>query len=141
MKGRADFVSAADLESERTLQTRLLDAYPDFGFVTEESAPTRGDRENTRFIVDPLDGTTNFLHGIPHFAVAIALEREGRVEAGVVFDVAKDEMFVAERGRGAWLGSTRLRVTTDRDLSSARSLAPGSPTPMRVPGTTSIFCC
>jgi myo-inositol-1(or 4)-monophosphatase len=119
LKGRADFVSAADRESEDLLRETLLRQFPGLGFLTEESAPTRGDRANTRFIVDPLDGTTNFLHGIPHFAVAIALEREGRMEAGVVHDPAKDETFVAERRRGAWLGSTRLRVTTDRDLSMA----------------------
>ncbi|HEY8091805.1 MAG TPA: inositol monophosphatase family protein [Polyangiaceae bacterium] len=119
LKGRADFVSAADRESEDLLRETLLRRFPGLGFLTEESAPTTGERADTRFIVDPLDGTTNFLHGIPHFAVAIALEREGRVEAGVVHDPAKGETFVAERGRGAWLGSTRLRVTTDRDLSRA----------------------
>ncbi|HEX8791447.1 MAG TPA: inositol monophosphatase family protein [Polyangiaceae bacterium] len=116
LKGPQDFVSEADLESERTLRARLLRAFPGHGFVTEESAATAA-TASSRFIVDPLDGTTNFLHGIPHFAVAIALERDGEIVAGVVYDVPKREMFVAERGHGAWLGGTRLHVSTHRELS------------------------
>jgi len=119
LKGPADFVSTADLESERSLRSALLAAYPASGFVAEESAATVGADASTRFLVDPLDGTTNFLHGVPHFAVSVALERAGRVVAGVVFDPAKDEMFVAEEGRGAWLGGERLRVSGDADLSQA----------------------
>jgi myo-inositol-1(or 4)-monophosphatase len=118
LKGPQDFVSEADRESERTLRTRLLRAFPSHGFVTEESAPTAA-KSSSRFIVDPLDGTTNFVHGIPHFAIAVALERDAEIVAGVVYDVPKREMFVAERGRGAWLGSTRLHVSTDRELSRA----------------------
>ncbi len=119
LKGRADFVSAADRESEETLRRALLGRFPRFGFLTEESAPTAGADAATRFVVDPLDGTTNFLHGLPHFAVSVALEREGEVVAGVVLDPAKDEVFVAERGRGAWLCGERLRVRSDRDLARA----------------------
>jgi myo-inositol-1(or 4)-monophosphatase len=130
LKGQADFVTAADVESEQTLRSRLVGAYPTFGMLAEESAPTYGDVVGDRFIVDPLDGTTNFVHGIPHFAIAIALEREGRIVAGLVFDPSKDEMFVAEQGRGAWsLGGTpgvgasargeRLRVSEDEDFSRA----------------------
>jgi myo-inositol-1(or 4)-monophosphatase len=119
LKGPADFVSAADRESEETLRSMLLKRYPRHGFLTEESAPTVGVDAGTRFVVDPLDGTTNFLHGIPHFAVAIGLEHEGRIVAGVVHDPPKNETFVAERGRGAWLGRERLHVTADRDLSRA----------------------
>ncbi|MGH7296777.1 MAG: inositol monophosphatase family protein [Polyangiaceae bacterium] len=119
LKGPADFVSVADRESEDLLRAILLRRYPGHGFLTEESAPTEGRRADTRFVVDPLDGTTNFLHGIPHFAVAIALEHEGRVVAGVVHDPAKDETFVAELGAGAWLGPRRLRVADDRDFSRA----------------------
>jgi myo-inositol-1(or 4)-monophosphatase len=118
LKGPQDFVSEADRESERTLRTKLLRAFPRHGFVTEESAPTAADA-SSRFIVDPLDGTTNFVHGIPHFAIAVALERDREIVAGVVYDVPKREMFVAERGRGAWLGGTRLRVSTDQELSRA----------------------
>jgi myo-inositol-1(or 4)-monophosphatase len=117
LKGRADFVSEADRESEETVRSLLLGRYPRFGFLSEESAPTRGTDPRARFVVDPLDGTTNFVHGIPHFAVAVALEYEGAVVAGVVLDPAKREMFVAERGKGAWLDGERLCVRTDRDLS------------------------
>jgi myo-inositol-1(or 4)-monophosphatase len=119
LKGRADFVSAADRESEDLLRSLLLARYPRHGFLTEESAPIVGADARTRFVVDPLDGTTNFLHGVPHFAVAVALEVEGELVAGVVHDPAKDEMFVAEKGRGAWLKGQRLHVTRDRDLSRA----------------------
>src|SRR5579875_2851284 len=122
LKGPADFVSTADLESEQTLQARLLGAYPDHGFMAEEGAAGEEAKVGirpARFIVDPLDGTTNFLHGVPHFAVSIALEREGRVTAGLVYDVPKDEMFVAELGRGAWLAESRLSVSADADLSQA----------------------
>jgi myo-inositol-1(or 4)-monophosphatase len=129
LKGPADFVSAADVESEETLRSMLLAAYPAFGLLTEESVPTvAADSESSRFVVDPLDGTTNFLHGIPHFAVAIALEHEGQVVAGVVFDPPKRELFAAERGRGAWRlpvgGAThdtaeRLAVSNDADFSGA----------------------
>jgi myo-inositol-1(or 4)-monophosphatase len=125
LKGPADFVSTADLESEQRLRAILLGAHPSYGLLAEESeAKSAADPARARFIVDPLDGTTNFLHGIPHFAVAIALEREGRVVAGVVFDPAKDEMFVAERGAGAWLlggaGATeRVLVSEDGDFSRA----------------------
>jgi myo-inositol-1(or 4)-monophosphatase len=117
LKGPADFVSNADLESEHCLRDVLLGAYPDHGFLGEERAPTLA--EGARFIVDPLDGTTNYLRGIPHFAVSIALERAGSLVAGVVFDPAKDEMFTAQVGLGAWLGAEPLRVTTEADLANA----------------------
>lgn len=117
LKGPADFVSEADRASEREIAHHLLAAFPRYGFVSEESPPVLGEAD-ARFIVDPLDGTTNFLHGLPHFAVSIGLEREGRLAAGVVFDPAKDELFAAERGRGAWLGRRRLKVARDRDLTS-----------------------
>ena len=119
LKGPADFVSAADRESEDLLRTRLLGRHPRHGFLAEESAPTVGADERTRFVVDPLDGTTNFLHGVPHFAVAVALQHEGEMVAAVVYDAPKGEMFAAERGRGAYLNGQRLRVATDRDLSQA----------------------
>ena len=118
-KGPADLVTAADLASEHTLRSILLGQYPQCGFVSEESAPSGRLDTSERFIVDPLDGTTNFVHGVPHFAVAIALERGGRTTAAVVYDVPKDEMFVAELHRGAWLGTERLRVSNDDDLSRA----------------------
>ncbi len=118
LKGRADFVSSADLASERCLREALLGAYPAHGFFGEEKAAT-GVGAPARFIVDPLDGTTNYLHGIPHFAVSIALETGGELVAGVVYDPAKDEMFTAERGKGAWLGTEPLHVSSEADLGNA----------------------
>ncbi len=117
LKGPSDFVSAADLEAEATLRSALLGAFPTYGFVAEESAAMSGTDSSARFIVDPLDGTTNFLRGIGHFAVSVGLERDGRMVAGVVFDPARDEMFVAEEGGGAWLGDERMRVSADADPS------------------------
>lgn len=111
-KGPADFVSAADLKAERTLREELQKARPEFGFLMEESGASKGSDAEARWIVDPLDGTTNFLHGLPHWSVSIALEHKGEIVSAVVFDPAKDEMFVAEKGAGAWLNDTRrLRVS------------------------------
>jgi len=118
LKGPADFVSQADREADATIRASLGRAFPRHGFLTEEAAP-KDASDDSRFVVDPLDGTASFLHGIPHFAVSIALEREGAVVAGVVLDVAKGELFVAEKGRGAWVGRERLRVAPDADLSKA----------------------
>jgi myo-inositol-1(or 4)-monophosphatase len=119
VKGPSDFVSAADLEAEACLRSALLDALPGVGILAEESGVTAGASSGGRLIIDPLDGTTNFLNGIAHFAVSVALERDGRIVAGVVFDPAKDEMFAAEEGRGAWLGAERLRVSSEADFSRA----------------------
>jgi len=120
LKGRADFVSTADLESQETLRARLLGDYPTFGFWGEEgAAAARDGAHEARFIVDPLDGTTNFVHGLPHFAIAIALQRRERIVAGVVFDPAKNEMFSAREGAGAMLNGETLRVAPDRDLALA----------------------
>ncbi|EPX79660.1 inositol monophosphatase family protein [Salipiger mucosus] len=112
MKGAGDFVSRADIASEKILKEELMDARPNYGWLGEESGGEDGKDPTRRWIVDPLDGTTNFLHGLPHWAVSIALEHKGEIVAGVVFDPAKDEMFYAEKGAGAWLNdSRRLRVS------------------------------
>lgn len=110
-KGAADFVSAADRKAEQTLHYELMKARPDFGFLGEEGSREEGDGVH-RWIVDPLDGTTNYLHGMPHWAVSIALEHKGQIVSAVVFDPAKDEMFFAEKGAGCWLNDQkRLRVS------------------------------
>jgi myo-inositol-1(or 4)-monophosphatase len=109
-KGPGDFVSTADHKAEKTLRAELSKARPAFGFLMEESGATAGTDEKHRWIVDPLDGTTNFLHGIPHFCISIALEREGELVAGVVYDPTRDEMFWAEKGVGAFMNDRRLRV-------------------------------
>ena len=99
LKGPADFVSNADIKAERALRTELAKARPGFGFLMEESGTVAGSDPRHRWIIDPLDGTSNFLHGLPHFAISIALEQDGDIVAGVVFDPIKDEMFWAEKDR------------------------------------------
>ncbi len=111
MKGAGDFVSRADIAAERTLKQELMTARPTYGWLAEEGGGQEGEDPTRRWIVDPLDGTTNFLHGLPHWAISIALEHRGQIVAGVVFDVAKDEMFFAEKGAGAWMNESRLRVS------------------------------
>ncbi|MXQ07900.1 inositol monophosphatase [Alphaproteobacteria bacterium GH1-50] len=110
-KGAGDFVSRADIAAEKIIRDELMQARPNYGWVGEESDAVEGKDPTRRWIVDPLDGTTNFLHGLPHWAVSIALEHKGEIVSGVVFDPAKDEMFVAEKGAGAWLNESRLRVS------------------------------
>lgn len=111
MKGAGDFVSRADITSEKLIKEDLMNARPTYGWLGEEGGGAEGQDPTRRWIVDPLDGTTNFLHGLPHWAVSIALEHKGQIVAGVVFDPAKDEMFFAEKGSGAWLNESRLRVS------------------------------
>jgi len=112
MKGAGDFVSKADIAAENILRDELMGARPSYGWLGEETGESKGEDPTRRWIVDPLDGTTNFLHGMPHWAISIALEHKGEIVAGVVFDAAKDEMFYAEKGQGAWMNqSQRLRVS------------------------------
>jgi myo-inositol-1(or 4)-monophosphatase len=111
VKGAGDFVSKADIEAERTLKNELMGARPTYGWLAEEGGEEAGQDPTRRWIVDPLDGTTNFLHGLPHWAISIALEHKGQIVAGVVFDPAKDEMFFAEKGAGAWMNESRMRVS------------------------------
>ncbi|MFT6075873.1 MAG: myo-inositol-1(or 4)-monophosphatase [Yoonia sp.] len=110
-KGPGDFVSRADKAAEAMIKEELMHARPSYGFLGEEGQEIEGDDPTRRWIVDPLDGTTNFLHGLPHWAVSIALEHKGQIVAGVVYDPTKDEMFYAEKGGGAWLNESRLRVS------------------------------
>ncbi|SEM34154.1 myo-inositol-1(or 4)-monophosphatase [Roseovarius azorensis] len=111
MKGAGDFVSRADIAAEKILKTELMGARPTYGWLAEEGGEEPGQDPTRRWIVDPLDGTTNFLHGLPHWAVSIALEHKGEVVAGVIYDASKDEAFFAEKGAGAWLNEGRLRVS------------------------------
>src|SRR6266705_3120973 len=119
VKGPSDFVSTADLRAERTLKTELLRARPGYALLFEEGGATEGTDPHYRWIVDPLDGTTNFLHGIPHFAISIALERDGEIIAGLVYEPTRDEMFWAEKGAGAYLNDRRLRVSARRQLAES----------------------
>ena len=119
MKGPGDFVSLADQRAEKTLYTELAKARPGYGFVMEESGRVEGSDKSHTWHIDPLDATTNFLHAIPEFAVSLALEREGQIVAGVVYNPANDDMFVAERGQGAFGRNRRLRVAGRSELSQA----------------------
>src|ERR1700751_5426370 len=103
IKGPGEFVSTADLRAERTLRTELTRARPGYGLLFEEGGATAGSDPRHRWIVDPLDGTTNFLHGIPHFSISIALERDGEIVAGVIYEPTRDEMFSAQKGLGAYV--------------------------------------
>ena len=117
VKGPGDFVSNADRKAEQTIREELTEARPNYGWLGEESEPVAGTDPTRRWIVDPLDGTTNFLHGLPHWAISIGLEHKGEVVAGVILDPVKDEIFVAEKGQGAWLNDRRIRVSGRRDIS------------------------
>lgn len=119
VKGPGDFVSNADKRAEKTLFEELSKARPGYGFVMEEGGVVEGSDPSHRWIIDPLDGTTNFLHGLPIFAISVALEREGQLVAGLIYNPANDDMFVAERGAGAYLNNRRLRVAQRRDLADA----------------------
>jgi myo-inositol-1(or 4)-monophosphatase len=118
-KGPGDFVSAADKKSEKVLFEELSRARPGYSFRMEESGVVEGKDKTHVWHIDPLDGTTNFLHGIPQFAISIALEREGQLVAGLVYNPVNDEMFVAEKGQGAYLNNQRLRVAQRTDIRDA----------------------
>ena len=117
LKGPANFVSLADKRAEEMLYTDLAKARPGYGFIGEEGGQREGSDKSHAWIVDPLDGTTNFLHGIPQFAISIGLSREGTVIAGVIYNPANDELYIAERGKGAFLIDQRLRVAGRRKLN------------------------
>ena len=125
-KAPADFVSAADLKAEQTIFEMLAKARPGYGFLGEERGLVEGTDKTHTWIVDPLDGTTNFLHAIPHFAINIALEREGQVVAAVTYNPVTNELFWAEKGKGAFVNDHRLRVAARTRLDEA-VLATGIP--------------
>ncbi|WP_114394370.1 inositol monophosphatase family protein [Oleisolibacter albus] len=118
-KGPSDFVSTADQKAERIVREELQKARPDYGLLMEETGEVKGKDPSHRFIVDPLDGTTNFLHGLPHWAISIALEKDGEIVAGVVYEPVHDEMFWAEKGGGTFLNHRRLRVSGRRELGDS----------------------
>ena len=118
-KGTSDFVSEGDRRAERVLRQELSKARPRFGFLMEEAGASEGADKDKRWIVDPLDGTTNFLHGLPHFSISIGCEQEGEITAGVIYDPLRDEMFWAEKGIGAYVNDRRLRVSGRTKLEEA----------------------
>ena len=125
-KSAGDFVTRADIAAEKIIKEELTESRPTYGWLGEESDPVAGQDPTRRWIVDPLDGTTNFLHGLPHWAVSIALEHKGQIVAGVVFDASKDELFVAEKSKGAWMNDRRIRVS-DRHRMIESIYATGLP--------------
>ncbi len=134
-KGTADFVSNADIAAEKVLREELSHARPDFGFLLEEGGEVAGVDATHRWLVDPLDGTTNFIHAVPYFCISIALEEtlpngKKQIVAGIVYDPLRDEMFMAEKGRGAFLNGRKLRVSARQNLDEAL-LATGTPRAIR----------
>jgi myo-inositol-1(or 4)-monophosphatase len=117
MKGPGDFVSAADRKAEKVLFEELNKARPGYGFLMEEGGAVEGSDKSHRWIIDPLDGTTNFLHGIPHFAISVGLERDGQMVAGVIYNPITDELYLAEKGQGAFLNDRRIRVSARREIT------------------------
>ncbi len=115
-KGPGDFVTAADKRSEKIIIEELLKAHPDYGVLSEESGEINKNNKNNRWIIDPIDGTLNFLNGIPHFAISIGYEENGEIICGLIFDPIKDEMFFAEKGAGAFLNNSRIRVSNKSKL-------------------------
>ncbi|MDR0407271.1 MAG: inositol monophosphatase [Holosporales bacterium] len=118
-KGPRDFVTTADLNAEKVLVEELRRAHPSYSFLTEESGNIDGEDLSCRWIIDPLDGTHNYLHGFPYWAISVALEKGGQIIAGVVYDPLRNELFYAERGCGAYLNNQRLRIRERQDLSEA----------------------
>src|ERR1700722_3419867 len=124
VKGPSDFVSQADIRAEQILKEELNKARPGYAFLMEESGASGSDNWAWRWVVDPLDGTTNFLHGMPHWAISIALERRlpdggSELAAGLIYAPAADEIFWAEKGGGAFVNEKRMRVSARRDMTEA----------------------
>ena len=116
-KGPADFVTHADQRTERILIEELSRARPGYGFLGEETGAVEGKDRSHRFVIDPIDGTTNFMHGVPHFAISIGLEREGQLVAGLILNPVSDDLFYAEKGHGAFLNNKRLRVAGRKEMA------------------------
>ena len=118
-KGPGDFVTSADKRTEKIIIDELQKAHSDYGIITEESGSINTGNKNNRWIIDPIDGTTNFLNGIPQFAISIGYEEESEIKCGVIFDPIKNEMFCAEKGNGAYLNNSRIRVSNKKRLKDA----------------------
>ena len=124
-KGPGDFVSAADKKSEKIIIEELSKAHPDYGILSEESGEINKNNTENRWIIDPIDGTSNFLNGIPQFAISVAYEEKGKVICGMIFDPIKNEMFFAEKGSGAFLNNSRIRVSNKKNLKESMLVTGG----------------
>ena len=118
-KGPGDFVTAADKKSEKIIIEELLKSHPDYGILSEEAGEINKNNKNNRWIIDPIDGTSNFLNGIPQFAISIGYEEDGEIKCGMIFDPIKNEMFFAEKGSGAFLNNSRIRVSNKKELKKS----------------------
>jgi myo-inositol-1(or 4)-monophosphatase len=118
IKGPTDFVSNADIKAEKIIIEELKKARPYYSIISEEDGSETNKDENNTWIIDPIDGTTNFLHGIPHFAISIALKSKNEIVSGLIYDPIKDEMFYAEKDNGAFFNNQRIRVSKKKDLNS-----------------------
>ena len=118
-KSPGDFVSSADKRTEKIIIDELLKAHPDYGIISEEAGELNSSNKNNRWIIDPIDGTINFLNGIPQFAISIAYEENEEIKCGVIFDPIKNEMFCAEKGNGSYLNNTRIRVSNNKHLKKS----------------------
>ncbi len=118
-KGPGDFVSAADKKSEKIIIDELLKSNPDYGILSEESGEINKKNKDNRWIIDPIDGTSNFLNGIPQFSISIGYEENGEIICGMIFDPIKNEMFFAEKGCGAFLNNSRIRVSNKKVLNKS----------------------
>ena len=125
-KGPGDFVSSADKRTEKIIIEELLRAHPDYGILSEEVGVVNEKNKSNRWVIDPIDGTTNFLNGIPHFAISIAYEEKNEIICGMIFDPIKNEMFFAEKGNGAYLNNSRIRVSNKSDFKNS-CLVTGGP--------------
>ena len=125
-KGPGDFVTASDKRTEKIVIEELLKAHPDYGILSEEVGVINKENKDHRWIIDPIDGTFNFLNGIPHFAISIGYEEKGEIVCGMIFDPIKNETFFAEKGTGAFFNNSRIRVTKKNKLINC-ALATGGP--------------
>ena len=124
-KGPGDFVSSSDKRTEKTIIDELQKAHPEYGIITEESGIINKSNTKNKWVIDPIDGTMNFLNGIPHFAISIGYEEENEIKCGVIFDPIKNEMFCAEKGNGAYLNNSRIRVSNKKKLKDALLVSGG----------------
>ena len=127
IKGPTDFVSNADLKAEKIIIEELKKARPHYSIISEEDGSEVNKDKNNTWIIDPIDGTTNFLHGVPHFAISIALKSENEIVSGLIYDPIKNEMFYAEEENGAFFNNQRIRVSKKRELSSCLFATGGTP--------------
>ena len=118
-KAPGDFVSSADKRTEKIIIGELQKAHPNYGIITEETGIINKNNTQNRWIIDPIDGTTNFLNGVPHFAISVAYEENNEIKCGIIFNPISNEMFCAEKGNGAYLNNTRIRVSIQKKINDA----------------------